>query len=498
MGIELKSAGTPVIELMVLTTAVGDKIDISTQLVNLVLFEDIFSPVLNGEITVADNIGLFDHLPISGNETLTVKFYSYGYSTQNTPVNFIHRTFDILKVTDITLPTDYMKKYTLSFASPELKKNETIKISKSYPETTISNVIATLMTEDYDNEENEPRGLGFPDTPPKEFGPGFSHFRSSFLGEDSVEAQFENVDKDNSVEVFIEKTKYKEPFITIPYMKPFEIIKWLSTRAIRNALGRTNSNAANFMFFENKRGFQFVSLNTLLENKGPDLPIFAFGNAKQNLERPWEINRIENIRIENCYNILSNIKNGIYSSRLYTYELSTGLVKEKDYDYLEAFEQNETVDRGDGADFPTLKVDSDNKNPLTTKPLSKRMLLPIGHVRELDNITSGSTQRFSEAKPDVGSEEYLQARISQLSKLVDFRIMVEISANSEHKVGDLINLDLQMWGMDDNLNVAGIKIKPHKYYNGNYLITSIKHILTNFQYKMQIELAKDSLKAKIG
>lgn len=496
MGIELKSAAIPVIELMVLTTALGDKIDISTQLINLVLFEDIFSPVLNGEITIADNIGLFDHLPISGNETITVKFYSYGYSLQNTPVNFIHRTFDILKVMNITQPTDYMKRYTLIFASPELKKNETIKISKAYPDTTISNVVATLMTEDYDNEEDEPRGLGFPDTPPKEFGPGFSHIRSPFLGEDSVEGSFEMVDDLNSVELFIEKTKYKEPYITIPYMKPFEVIKWLSSRAIRNALGRSNNNAANFMFFENKRGFQFVSLNTLLENKEPNMAVFSFGNAKQNLERPWEINRIETLRIENCYNILSNIKNGIYSSRLYTYELATGDVKETDFNYLDAFEQNETVDRGGDKDFPTLKLDDAGENTLTKKPLSKRMLLPIFPTRDSDNIVSVSTQRFAETKTEVGSEEYLQARISQLAKLADFRILIEITANSEHKVGDLINLDLQMWSQDDNS--AGIKIKPHKYYSGNYLITSIRHVLTNFEYKMQIELAKDSLKAKIG
>src|ERR1035437_4071324 len=129
---ELKSPGVPIIVQMLLTTAVGDQVDIRTQMLSLSIFEDIFSPVLTGEITLLDNIGLFDHLPISGNEKLTVQFYSYGYSPQNDPVNFLWRTFDVLMVTNTTLPNDYSKKYTLVFASPELKLNETTKISQAW------------------------------------------------------------------------------------------------------------------------------------------------------------------------------------------------------------------------------------------------------------------------------------------------------------------------------------------------------------------------------
>ena len=60
----LKAAGIPSIEIIDLITCLGDKIDIIPLLQGLVLYEDIFAPCLNGNITISDTLGLFDKLPI--------------------------------------------------------------------------------------------------------------------------------------------------------------------------------------------------------------------------------------------------------------------------------------------------------------------------------------------------------------------------------------------------------------------------------------------------
>ena len=485
---ELKSPGVPIIKQMLMTFASGATLDIRTQMLGLTIFEDIFAPVLQGEITLLDNIGLFDHMPISGNEKLTVQFYSYGYSPDNDNTNFIWRTFDILNVSNVSYPNDYSKKYTLVFASPELKLNEMTKISKAWQNASISKVISSIMTE----------SLLFPsvtNTNPIEYT-----FRSPFLTSKDVEQDYMNLSLSNAVELFVEKTKYEEPYITLPYMKPFDAIKWLATRAVRNCGGRVPNNvSANFLFFENKRGFQFVSLNTLMENKLGAVPIFYFGDAKENLERPWQMNRIESMHIEDNYNILDNINNGVYSSRLYTYEMSTGLLVEQDFDYLKQFPQNESVDRssanGKTTDFPTIAVHN-GVNPLTTAFESKRMVVPVSHIRGRDNTTAAGSTRFNDASLQVGCETYLQARMSQLSKLTDFRITIVVPGQSEHKVGDIVELDLQQWGYKDGS--YDISMSPHRYLSGNYLITSITHQLTNTSYKMIIELAKDSFLCGIG
>ena len=472
-------------------------------MVQLVIHEDIFAPVLQGEITLFDNIGLFDYLPISGNEKLTVQFYSYGYSPDhNENIDFIWRTFDILMVTNVTAPNDYTKRYTLVFASPELKLNECTMISKAWgPNVTISNVVASIMTGDnVITNLTDPAGLGYSQTPNPltlEYT-----YRSPFLTSNDVEQNYVDTGSTaNATEVFVEKTKTIEPYIAIPYMKPFEAIKWMASRAIRNCAGLYPTTvSANFLFFENKRGFQFVSLTTLLENKQGTLPKFQFGDAKQNLDPVWKLNRIETLRIEDCYNILSNINNGVYASRLFTYEMSTGVLTTNDFDYLKQFPLNESMDRSappaTTKDFPQIAIDAAGTNPLTQMPLAKRMLIPVSHIRTKDNTTGADSTRFNSADTQVGAEQYLQARMSQLAKLGDFRVLVEVAANSEHKVGDLVELDLKMWNLTNATPELG-EI-AHKYYSGNYLITSIRHVLTNFEYKMHIEMVKDSLLAQIG
>jgi hypothetical protein len=76
-------------------------------------------------------------------------------------------------------------------------------------------------------------------------------------------------------------------------------------------------------------------------------------------------------------------------------------------------------------------------------------------------------------------------------------LTVDIAGNSKHKVGDIVDVDLKYWGIPSG-DMPGITEKPHKYYSGNYLITAIKHIVTKTNYKMHVELAKDSLRSKIG
>lgn len=515
---QVNQAGSPVIELMLLTTCLGDQIDISTQLVGLTVYEDMFSPVLTGEAIITDNIGLFDNLPISGNETLTIKFYSYGWSPTNNPMDFLHRTFDVVKIVNISEPTDYMKQYSLILASPELKKNEYTKISQSYQNMRTSQIVGQIMTGTSQPDPNgDTTGLDFPNNESSFVGPVTGNandigWLSNFVS-GSIEAKYEHMSPNDAVELWVEKTKYVEPWVTIPYMKPFDAIKWLASRSIRDAQGRlAGVTSANFMFFENKRGFQFVSLSTLMESKAATNAVLYYGNALQNQPGMTndQVDIVEDLKIENCYDILANINRGLYASRLYTYDMTTGAIVQTDYDFLENFWKDETVDRDETRvptpgsspsqvkDYPMMQLDDNNENPLTQRPLSKRLLIPLFPSGDADNITSTSSMRSAPNKLFPGPAEYLQNRLSQLGKIADFRVIAKIAGNTQHKVGDLIDLDISYWDFSQDPNVGTIKSKPSKYYNGNYLITHIKHMVNNFEYKMVIELVKDSVTAKIA
>lgn len=507
----IAGVATPVIDGITLISTLGDPINLIPQLQTLTLYEDIFSPVLSGEVLISDNAGYFDNLPISGNEKLVVKFKARTYDSENAAVNLIHREFDVIKISNIRQVNDFTKTYMLHFISPEAKKNETMKISRGFKNMRISEIVEKIVTGTYDELETggEPEGLGFSVVSAGEETKS-SKPLSPKLTDEHIQSHFEDISENGrqATELFIEKTKYEEPVVTIPYMRPFEIIKWLSSRAVRNA--GDSPLAADFLFFENKRGFQFTSITSLLETNNLDSKsVLKFGNAFQNIPGQSNVvDRVENLTIEDCYDVLNNIKAGNYSSRLFTYDFSTGRVKETTYDLLDKFYKNPTVDRGSvrsttgkfgpEKDFPPLQVDAAMENPLTKRYNSRMMLTAALPSREYDNIISSATDRINTIKTDVGPEEYLQNRMYQISKLGNFRVTIEMPANSKHKVGDVVELDLKQWtGPSGDKESFQINMPSHKYYSGNYLITAIKHVLTLREYKMQIELIKDSLKAEI-
>lgn len=511
--IQTKSAGTPSIEILTLTTAIGDKIDITHLMVTLEIFEDMFSPTLTGNIIVRDTLGLFDKLPISGNEKLTVKFWSYNYDPSNDPLNFIHRTFDVIKITDYQQTKDYMKSYKLHFVSPELTKNHNLVISKSFQQSSISNVVASLMTGSFDGDN--PNGLGFPTD--KQLDLPINFKRSPYLFSSDIECEYQKLDADDSVELFVEKTKYTEPYITVPYMKPFDIINMLASKSLRQSMGRygtaSTGEVANFLFFENKRGYQFTTIDSLMECKEFETKretTFVYGNAAQNKTniekgRVVDVQRIENLEIQHSYDILKNINAGMYSSRLYAYDMLTGNITQNDYDYLKEYYNTEALNRDfmtlpsdtKKTDFPPIHIDENGENKFTQKYLNKRLLLPITPTRDSDNITSKSTERQNSIKNYVGSEEYIQKRISQLTRLNNFKIQFECTGNSKHKVGDCVFIDLTDYVASTHATKT-VNLINSKYYSCYYLITSIRHVLTPLGYKMYIEATTESYTAKIG
>ena len=496
----LLTAGTPVIIMLLLTTVLGgtNQIDILPQMLNFVIYEDMYAPCLAGEITVEDALGMFDKFPICGGETLTISFQSWNYDDNNRTVDQFLRTFDILKITNINQKNDFTKTNTLHFASPELKKNETMRISKTFSNTTFSNIVETIMTSLYDPATENPKGFGFPQTNLAQ-----SITRSKFLTNDTIECQFQKVDANDAIELFIEKTKYSEPFVTIPYDKPFDVIQKLANKSVRLAIGRNgssqSSDSANFVFFENKRGYQFCSLDTLFENRDITGTRFFYGDAADNNTLGYRAvvpDIIEKLQFLPAYDIIQNMRSGMYSSKLLTYNMQTGEVVAKNYDYAKEFYNTESMERGNGTDYPPILLDSNNQNPLTTKFFTKYMLAALSPNNEIDVITSNPTQRINPIKEFVGVQEYLPKRLSQLSRLQNTRIIIEIAGNSRHKVGDMTYVDIRK--IDGAVGVITPVEKPMKYYSGYYLITSIKHIVTLMEYRMQIELCKDSYTSIIG
>ena len=90
-------------------------------------------------------------------------------------------------------------------------------------------------------------------------------------------------------------------------------------------------------------------------------------------------------------------------------------------------------------------------------------------------------------------EEVLGKRISQKLQMRSIVISFTVPGDSTREVGDLIYFSYPTERAE--VRDTGM-MEEHKYYSGRYLITAIRHRITNNEYTMIIEASKDSYLSK--
>ncbi len=70
----LQKAGTVLTEEITISLVNGEVVDLVNFVVELNLYEDLFSPCLTGNLTIVDSANLISELPILGIEFITIKY----------------------------------------------------------------------------------------------------------------------------------------------------------------------------------------------------------------------------------------------------------------------------------------------------------------------------------------------------------------------------------------------------------------------------------------
>ena len=87
-------------------------------------------------------------------------------------------------------------------------------------------------------------------------------------------------------------------------------------------------------------------------------------------------------------------------------------------------------------------------------------------------------------------------RISQRRQLETVKVQFSAPGDSSREVGDLI------WFNFPSENPTGAEkggvTEPHKYYSGKFLITALRHKITNQEYTMHVEAIKDAYRSEIS
>lgn len=245
-----------------------------------------------------------------------------------------------------------------------------------------------------------------------------------------------------------------------PNISPLEIINYVCSRSISNK----NPNAASYVFYEDLNGFNFKTIDSLMVEK----PKFTYEfnhKSESNTDFSTEYYSVNSWKVDQHFNILDNINKGMYGSTTYALDPFTREFKKYVYNYFSKKDY-----------MKTTHIES--ANPQNKLHTSQFMFKEVA-----DNYNKfgmvGSHQN--------GKLEKLGIRYSQINQLTNsYKLILEIPGNSDLYAGDMLQIEYLNYSTDHE------KEKKDLFVKGKYIVMATRHIFTQVEYQMVVEVVKDS------
>jgi hypothetical protein len=280
-------------------------------------------------------------------------------------------------------------------------------------------------------------------------------------------------------------------------MKPFKAIEMLCTKALAD-----NSKSAGYYFYQTTKGFHFRSFESMcVDSNGiqrEPRQIFNYVVANQdtailgdkvdddgNLEKSkvvYDYTNVESYKfINNFHDVAMNQAMGVYGHRVITHNLFNKSYKVSDYHYHNYFDDTLHVDTSNAPAVVDTPVDYDNKS-VSDYPESR--------------VTVMATTQFSHDEEtgsfgiDVEQDGITEAaRVSQLATVSSgTNLKLTVKGQSYLAAGDVINFNIL--SVENKVASEGA-LDPQ--YAGRYIISKIRHRITNDDYIQVLECVKDSV-----
>ena len=432
-------AGDYKIEKLIITSlSTESSADITEFMIEINLYEDLFSPCMTGNLILADAANLISNLPILGNEYITMKIRTV--SLEDTPNNVIEKTFQVYAVYDRILNDDRSQFYNISFMSIEGYEQQTATITKSYNDTT-DNIVSSI----YEEYMKYDRQLVIMDTP---------HTR---------------------------KVKY-----TSNHWSPVKNINYVSKKVKGNSL-----LGSDYLFFESNKAFYFASVESLiysqrtggvfdeyvLERSGAQMPrritdLDFIGNRM-----PDSMTKIENLKMLTTVDVIDGNNKGAFASSVDGYDLYTKKIIQQNFDFVK--------DMGKFTKTGPTNILPQNikRNPATKK--------------DFYSFNSGLYNDYGlsdeEDLPDGSTASYVADRIlfrqNYLNSFDNYKFEMTIPGRTDIQVGHVISLlHPSAEPPSDDLTTV---LDP--LLSGLYIISAIHHKINADRHVMQTELIKNGL-----
>jgi len=441
-------AGDVRIEKLTLISSENKSIDLSEFLVELNIYEDIFSNYLRGNIVLTDSRNLIEKLNIHGEEVLIVKIKTPSLGEESV----IKKTFRTFKISDRKIVRDNnTQNFIIHFVSAELYVDVLLPLFTPF-EGDIETVVENLFT-------------------------NYIATNTQFeLSEDGREVK---VKPDLSPLIILNGVSNKVKFVS-PGWSPFKCINWLASKAIP-----TDGNAKNFLFFESSKAFYFGSIEFIFKNAIENNNIIGTysvaasnltGNDnKKNLSREYFL--AKDVEMVSTVDQIQNFTNGFLANRLIYLDVHNKIYDLIDYDYVDEY-KNQFHSSGKGEDAVP---------PFSTNSL-RNFATNISFYPKNPKLFDGFSDNINE-KMDV----IYGNRKSSLLDLSNLKMNITVPGRTDVEVGRLLYFLYPSLGGKAESDNTSSELQQDKLYSGYYLITAINHRINRHEHSMTMEIVKDSL-----
>lgn len=299
MSSGLQFAGEYNVEDITLYTPEGQSVFLQSFLVELNIYEDLFSNFLTGNMVLSDSGNLIGELPIKGVETLSVRI--------NTPTmdDPIEKTFRVYSVTDRLFVRDQNTQvYKLNFCSQEGFLDGAKSLFKSY-----KGKVSSIVQQIYDDELK-------------------------------VTADLE----------ILTQTENEVKFVANGW-SPYKVINWLSGKGIPSG-----GKAPSFLFWETVKKAYFGTPETLIKNKKQNMQgefVYSPAGTKDTGDTNTKMFRIEELNIVRTSDYLANHLSGYLANRFITIDPIKKQYEVTDYDHVDKWQDYTHI-----ADTPLFSKDT--------------------------------------------------------------------------------------------------------------------------------------------
>ncbi len=189
----------------------------------------------------------------------------------------------------------------------------------------------------------------------------------------------------------IEKTQNKFSFIS-PYWSPYTIIKWLCAKSIPEKKSSGKNASAGYCFFQNKRGYNFLSYDSF--SRAKPIKKLVVGHEPKDNEEPEEdkgIIPIDKLEVTTSFDVLKGLNVGSFNSMVMTLDVKDMKYVEHPFNITKYYQEVPLMNPNFVAPEFYKKFDRDNAHTRIMSKITDTALFTEG------TYTKGMTKQLSQA-----------------------------------------------------------------------------------------------------